>query len=925
MSVVSEPATEELNSKSSSTQYASADEIFIHLSVPQVQKLNNEYKQNVTQAKQDLHNLVGKKYRDLIRIAEDINSMHLETGEVDSRLSDLSYGRSKFVNFHDANPYSKFESTLRRKKAEIARSESKLTILKYLINMTLLSFDMRLISAKSTPPFKHTSRYIHLAKVYYTIEEVFQDTFEAHPAAREKFDQFKTNFSMFLENELASYSANNNSIYSNDADIYKPANTLQYSDLLLTAKGSTFLEDGNVDIYGEEETDDLNLMEDDDSDDREWEFLESYKTNSSPLVNFLISYILLHHHDPQLSTLNEVLDKFLGLRQSYLERLTSELLQRPTSQIINIKLLKLFNFIENTCQYVVQYFEDPNTSTNELLTHLMHYTTAWKTQDIIGFHNWFNKSKIHIDQAAFTIAQSPVAKSINMDSLSKFAMIVFQFTDSVILKLGESGDAYQQVSKVLALLHNVIITLKKVDVYSSFNHHESVFMKIILEAQLLSKLLNNIIKSVTEVHDIHSKSINELEEQGSVLFAITSTLNAENASNFSSSTPSLFSPELVSMMDSEIDGYIQMMTEASMSRSLTAATSSPAEIVYTKVNEWFDIYFELNALLNTSAAPKPNATKGDQILPHLVNFLQRKFEYSDDDKTSDWGDFSLKLLEERFGTLHSQLTEALWYNVNVLLKHLSAQVTHFTEADNVHNVYFLLGVLITLKDRTVSGSKANTSITESIDVMVKHIYRYILDNISRQNLDGSLSFVQSLTQINQNVISKEFLAADEEFIVPSLKLTSLVYRFSTKLLSPDTACSKTNYTKAQIFLSSSVKDLFLETKNQWIRDQLIEGILWKGISHSGVEDETQQNEEAASSNKPLHQALQTVLVNILYLSCFTTNGPLSEADPGIENYLLKINSISNKQVSQTEVKLILKKVNEYYRSNKGVYLPILSS
>lgn len=923
---MSQTKGEEFNLNASTAQYASADEIFIHLSVPQVQKLNTEYKQKVVQAKQDLHNLVGEKYRDLIRIAEDINSMHLETGEVDSRLSDLSYGRSKFVNFHDANPCAKFESTLRGKNAELARNDSKLTILKYLINMTLLSFDLKLISGKSNAPFKHTSRYIHLAKVYCTIEDVFEDTFEAHPYVREKFQRFKTNFSSFLEKELASYNASTNSLYSNESDIYKHYNMLQFSDLLIPGKSTTFLEDGTIDIYGEDETEDINSLDEDEFDDTEWDTLEHYQTNSSPLVNFLISYIILHHHDPQLQTMNKVLEKFVVLRQSYLERLTSELLLIPTPQIIKIKLLKLFNFIENTCQYVSQYFEEPSVSHNDLLKHLMNYTTTWKTQDVIGFHNWFTKDETHVDQEAFIIAQSSATKSLNFEALTKFAKTAFLFTESVISKINESGDAFQQVSKLLALLHNVVINLKKVEVYSASNHNKSILIEIVCKSELLSNFLEQIINSVTSVHDIHSKSINEKDDAGSVLFAITSALERIAPSKNLDAAPSLFSTKLVSMMDTDLDNYIEMMTEASVSRSLTTASSSSTEYVCSKINEWFDIYFELTALLATSAVSNTNNNRTNQILPHLLHFLRRKFEFLGDE-SSNWGDFSVEMLERRFSTLNSHLTAALWKVVSALLDHLSVQVKHYREVNDVHNVYFLLGVLITLKDRTISAGKDEIKITESIDSMVRELYSYIFSNISNATFEDELSFVDMFTQINQSVIRKEFSALDDGFILPSLKLASLVYRLSNRLLSPDKAESKTNYTKAQLFLSMSVRELFIEIKNQWIWDELIEGIIWKGVLSCGDKQnrDVKSDEEGVITKIHLHQAAQIILANIIYLVCFTRIGPLSITDEEVQKEVLRINSVSDIEISEAETNLILKKVNEYYRSNKGVYLPILIS
>lgn len=200
---------------------ASVDDIFRQMSIPQIHKLSREYKLKIEKTKSDLHSLVGSKYRDLIKIAEDIDSMYLISSDVDLKLTDLSYQKSNFIPFSNSNSHAKFNTIVRANHAREARRSSRILILRDAVNNILEKFDLKLSINENGSPLVHTSNLIYYAKVYYTIESLFADLLERYSNLKQKFLRLKENFINYLENELSSYNLFDNAVYGTTNDKIK--------------------------------------------------------------------------------------------------------------------------------------------------------------------------------------------------------------------------------------------------------------------------------------------------------------------------------------------------------------------------------------------------------------------------------------------------------------------------------------------------------------------------------------------------------------------------------------------------------------------------------------------------------------------------------------------------------------------------------
>lgn len=209
----------------------------------------------------------------------------------------------------------------------------------------------------------------------------FGDTLETDKHLANKLAAFKASFVSYLEAELSSYNAFSLTSYSNDAGKYKPSQKLIWEDIISRANSylvSDDLDDLNED---EDEEEDVRLHDTDYNEDSDPEdaLHETYNKGSSPIVNYLIAYIILNHNNEELDTLTKVHDNFVKLRYDYLDKILSKILSASEPEnTYNINFYKIFKYIENTCDYISKYFNTEKPTKNELLKNLKQATGAWK-------------------------------------------------------------------------------------------------------------------------------------------------------------------------------------------------------------------------------------------------------------------------------------------------------------------------------------------------------------------------------------------------------------------------------------------------------------------------------------------------------------------------------------------------------------------
>lgn len=303
--------------------YSDVDEIFTKLDISQIHQLNKKYRNIIDDTKSNLHDLVGSKYRDLIKIAEDIGDIYQHSSDIDLKVQQLSYKPTKFISIYLDN-YGKFDSYMRKQNALQSQKDSRSIIVRNVINKKLRKLDQKIKLGKS--PLVHTSNFIYYAKVYHTIEKAFLDIIEKDNNINEKYYELKRNFKNYLEYEISAYNLPESILHANDK--FKFNQRLNSKELIMNnpqvlLQDDLDLEFEEEDIEAEEEQDDTDEARNSENafevDEVVNSKLESYDRNTLALTNYLISYTILTGK----SNLTE--SKFIELRFLFLQNLFKQL------------------------------------------------------------------------------------------------------------------------------------------------------------------------------------------------------------------------------------------------------------------------------------------------------------------------------------------------------------------------------------------------------------------------------------------------------------------------------------------------------------------------------------------------------------------------------------------------------------------------
>lgn len=862
---------------------ASANDIFIHLTVPQIVQLNGEYKAQVTRAKQDLHNLVGTKYRDLIRIAEDIDEMTQLTEEVDTKLADLSYRQTKFVNFSTKNPYAKFNSQFRQTKVKRSRDQSKPVILNYLINKKLVAFDLKLLNGK----ISNVSVLIYFAKVYHSIEFIFSDILSTNSPLNSTFLQLKQNFIHFLQLKLSTYNPSTDSFLVN-------SHSLDINDILQSHnRQAPSLESDDFDFLDDDDDpDNLATAVDDEETDDLANLHLSFSNTYPQIVIYLISYIILNHTNPDLNTLTKILDKFISLRISYMNSLIGEL-KSTRSNLANIKFFQLFKYVENTCEYVEKYFEPKKLVPSDLFRLLKQASAPWKATDIIGFHHWFESDDVKLNQDVYLINLPQSSLIAAHESLSSLSSVISSLL-SHIFDSFNSKDPLSILTNHLIVLHNFIVSLGKVEISCAVNGKTSKLLAMVTSTRLVEEVLQMVTSNISQTFSQHCETLSSEDIEDSIINVIKREPVSENTDR----SLGMFSVDLVDFIDTEINDYITYVRDSSLSSSFSTIDRFPNEIFTKNINDWFDLCISLTYFLETDELKTSNRKHGALAFVHLVNFMGRKFDELND-RLLTWGKFSQSVLLDNFKKLNSEINDQFWAQITAFAENIeklaNPKITLF-------NAYFLLQITIVLKGRIQKHESEDhkQKAVDSLDKSLQALYGYIIDQIPQ----GNNSYLSSL----ENALSAttDSLESDISYDIPtrpSLKLSSLLYQLSSKFLSPGSDQEAYQYTKCFIFTDINGKDIFTKLKNEWLKTKLIDEFILAKLP--------------VTETKLPGEKTKVIFAELVYISCFLNNPEL------VNSSLAKINDVSESPIAESTSQAITKGINDYYKSSKNLFLPLL--
>lgn len=906
-------------------QFASANDIFIHLSIPQIRKLNNEYKDHVNKAKSDLHSLVGSKYRDLIKISEDIDVMHGLTREVDSRLADLSYKPGKFVNFNNSNPYSKFNSNLRSRQIEFARTNSKKTILNYLINKKLVALDLKL---STSDHLKNAFWLIHYAKLYHAIEYLFQDKLSTDAHLSNRFSKLKNKFVSYLEKELSQYNAPVEDYISSDYNLYSPSHRLSASDILSETHQNIFIENDDLEFLG----DDHEFNENDYDDLQDLDLpnaSDCINKNSPQFLNYLVAYVIVNHNNSNLNSLSKVTEKLINLRLSYLESLLENVLSSGL-RTVHISFFKVLTFIENTCDYIAKFLG--GLTTNDFAKSLKQVTASWKISDLLGFHDWFDIEEVGFNRDIYLINLPDSSIKATNELLRKFPSMILQNIEKILSLVGASYDPLLKLSHQFVIFHNFIVNLGKVVVSSASNGKSHNLLRLVTDSGLAQSILNKILSNTECIFDSHFKSLSDKSFSGNIASLIESHLAADKKGKDSG----LFSSDMVDLIDTNLNLYIDGIRDSSFSTSFLISDILPIQESCNKIDDWFGIFVSLRRSLETQKPTSLNRQDFTAALAHLIKFLRKDFDELSQG-TLKWGSFSYAVVEEKFTSLKTQLSKQFWDNIIAFLDFLSNIIDNISADQDLKNLYSLLHILVTIKEKVLLFDDIESEISQSIDSLVRDVYTKFFSAILNLKLKN-LTYVESLRDAIITPASPE-----SSTFRPSLRLSSILYQFSANILSLDGQNYSLGYSHSRIFTNKHVKKTFIELKSKWIYEELIlpsrEHIpinAMKPVSNENSKAKADQNTETESTNvseteqeSMLGESVQSpsinsdaVYANLMYILSFANAEPIDESNESGLEILKEINS-SHKTISENDSKAILKGIKEFYKSNKGLYLPFL--
>lgn len=771
------PETPRSRKASKSIVDASVDELFVQYSVPQVQKLQREYKANLSQAKDDLHRLVGEKYRDLIRIAEDINEMSSLSHEIDTQLTDLSYRSSNFVEF-GKNSFGKFDSAIRKEKARLSRASSHKTILNNVINNKLITYDLKL----QTDSVKKTSTLVSVAKLYYTISVVFGETLKKNPHVSANLLHLRANFIQYLENKLSVFSSSVSDFGTKGLDV----------DSFFMDKVDLAASEGeNFDLFtGSFDEDDQELSDDEDMESS----ATLYRGSTYPIVNYLIAYIIVNHDNPELDNLQKITSKFINLRYNFLESFVKKALKTGNHEEKVVNFTMIFQYIESTCAHMQRYFVSDDMISNDLQNQLK-YVVSWKASDLIGFHNWFNDETVDFDNYSYQVLDHKAVAAVQAQLL-KFGEFVYRLGSRLVFET-HNGSTTQKASSVLNLFYNFVLGLRKSEVIFLSNAGECHCIRLISEENAVSKLLADVVEVFESCFTVHRTSLTGSDT--SVLRHITNDL--ENESLLSSAVE-LFTPDFANLIDVDVDKYFDSVIDISSSSNTVSELEKRGNSCL-ELKHWFYVLQELLEATNNS---------GDNGLTKILRMLSKDFKEVNGVSKS-WGDFDSENFLSSFQKVRTKQIESVRMDIQSFINNIAEAMNTSVVADLSSRLHFLLNLFIILTDNLAIIEENSTSSLLYVEVgkQVLAIYKQIFA--------GLISHVPKGSSTAFGALIKELSNTESVATRPHLAFHSSMFELAVSLLeSPRFRQHEMCY----LYTDPGVKDKFVSEKNRWIREDIIE-------------------------------------------------------------------------------------------------------
>ncbi|KAM9896026.1 hypothetical protein OXX79_007714 [Metschnikowia pulcherrima] len=885
----------------------SVDEIFTRHSVHSVKGLQEKYHANVRMAKADLHSLVGKKYRDLIQIAEDIDQMNSMSKTIDHKLADLSYHTPSHVPF-GTSKNSHFDSKSRHAKAKAARVASQFTILHDVVNNQVLPFDLKLQESGHI----HSRHLVHMAKVFYTLESIFGSDQKTAQYTRGLLAQYKQRFISYLENSIASLFPRSS-----------PSKALSAS--VIIRSHSRELESDIIDYLDEPLEIDQEMVSEDEEMGETPHSQRHFAGSSSPMSNYIVAYIFLGRQVSNFDSLYQVAEKIIDLRFEYLRGLLEDSLDTDMRIPSKLNMSFIIAYAESTFFCIKKYFLAAGTS--DILENLTRAST-WRASELIGFHDWFDSDIIEFGTSAFRHLEPDFLSSPKHQDPAFAEYISRVFTR--ILNNETAIDPPQQAREALGLLHNFVAACRKAEVNASLSGSKCLTVEVFASCNLVQKVLELVASHIEKLLMSQETCL-----VGDISARITTDLTKISSVKAPGVNP--FEPETIDLIDEKFEGYFDRLM--SLSLMTPEVESNVALGSGQRLKQWFDIQ---EALLSTISGSEPGP------LSQIIHVLKKTYANSNPFKS--WGSFGVESCTSIFRNIVRERKQSMKSIIGNLLKAIESSVKSYDFRTDTAQLHFILSLVHLL--RVNSSLYSDQTFDSNLSGVFLETLRKLFDV-----LEVRLTSLRSNSSIFSLVLNYEDVMIP---LRPNLVVTSLMDQASTLFLS------STFYNSGELFEILQCKQnrsLFIQTKNTWISQSLIWNDLLEGsVPELPVESEDSldsakclmdRTEEHADGNEELEVSLnmaeipenldtsmdeaadheekqkakisreeaRQLLSNVTFLHCFLSDQISTTQDHEVQAYTKRISKLSDCEIESSTIESILRGVNETYKTSKHMYLP----
>lgn len=833
---------------------ASEEELFTQYPILHIQKLSVSYRNDAERAKNDLFELVGHKYRDLVEIAEDIRTMYEESIRVSEGLSEQAYRKLTFIDFTSTNLYGRFDSEVRRANAQRARANGKTTILKNLIYDRLVSIDLGLAAhSEKKDASVPIDTYINNSKIYFTIETIFGDILHLDTHLKEKFDSLKSAFRVHLETLIAEH----------NSWVGVPSSVVLHD--LVRLSGMSL----------ETSLDDLSelLIEPVDSEDPQLHSAKEF----APLVGILCAYVILNLNDPELDTITKVFERFAELRATYVESLMRALVltPRPSEEL---DFLRLFLYIENTCNYIKSYFDSPTLKGN-LASAIRQNTQHWSAADVIGFRNWFEIDVIHFNHQLYDIRIPESSLEAVNDIVVGSVKLVSEMCKSLLRQAAASANS--ELARILVaqkLCHNFFIDLTNLGRVCYGQLGKCNMIRLFQDQGLLSAMLEHVVSTISVAYTEHlDKMMPEADSKSGLSATLATIPNKKNET-------ALFSLSLFEVLDNSVESYLETMHGIANSAFFISNSSAQGSAL---VEEWFAKVSELHTILGLTTT-KDKRFEGSRY--NLLDLVEQLEEFEEAKPYLD-------VAEKSVSRLKDDVLQKLWSRLELFVNH----IVHSKQSDGELELgYNFLRILLTLSDCVRSMQTLLPAVSDEYDASV---ITEKLETSCRESINGI--FRACMKSSRATSFNNLFNAYLKDESTSSTRFIALLYELCSVFFTSELATRE--YEDIQLFQSSVVKEEFITLKRTLLAGDLTEKLL------SLLKASTSISEEPKDESQTLTANTLRVLKDILLLLYFAHE----------ENSLGSRIAQAGVQLPEESVEQVSKAAADFYASSKHIFLPLL--